>query len=336
MRRAMTYEEEFQVYKDLSPDAILDAVESAGYVCDGHVSALNSYENRVYQIGLEDDTYIVAKFYRPGRWSDESIAEEHEFSAELLDHEIPVVTPLRDKNGEALIRHERYRFSLFPRMGGRTPELDNPDHLLQLGHCLARLHNVGATKTFSERPHVSVQSYCNEQRQFLLENDFLPADLLPAYESLTSTVIEQIEENFKIAEGVESIRLHGDCHLGNILWRDDSPCLVDFDDARMGPAIQDLWMFLSGDRSFMTARLYDLMEGYSEFRDFDRRELRLIEPLRTMRMMHHAGWIAQRWNDPAFPLAFPWFNTSKYWEEHILSLKEQSSILNEKPIEWMG
>ncbi|MBT7950285.1 MAG: serine/threonine protein kinase [Gammaproteobacteria bacterium] len=332
----MSNDEEFLVYKNLGPDAILDAVESAGFKCDGHVSALNSYENRVYQIGLEDGSFIVAKFYRPGRWSDDSIIEEHAFTAELEEFEIPVVAPLINDGGKSLIHFDSYRFSLFPRVGGRTPELDNPDHLLQLGHCLARLHNIGAVKPFQHRPVININAYCNEQRHYILENDFIPADLLPAYESLTTDIIGQIERAFEKAGDLNFIRLHGDCHLGNILWRDDSPCLVDFDDTRMGPAIQDLWMFLSGDRAYMTSGLYDLMEGYSEFRDFDRRELQLIEPLRTMRIMHHAGWIAQRWADPAFPLAFPWFNTQKYWEEHILSLREQAAMLNEPSLEWLG
>ncbi|NKB37554.1 MAG: serine/threonine protein kinase [Gammaproteobacteria bacterium] len=284
------------VYRNLGPDAILDAVESAGFACDGHVSALNSYENRVYQVGLEDGSYIVAKFYRPGRWSDESIVEEHAFSAELEEHEIPVVSPLLSQDQKSLIHFNDYRFSLFRRVGGRTPELDNPDHLLQLGHCLARLHNVGAVKPFQHRPHINIKSYCNEQREFILENDFIPNDLLLAYESLTTDIIDRVEKAFERAGELDFIRLHGDCHLGNILWRDDSPCLVDF----------------------------------------DRRELQLIEPLRTMRIMHHAGWIAHRWEDPAFPLAFPSFNTQKYWEEHILSLREQAAMLDEPSLEWLG
>lgn len=332
----MPEQDDLQVYSELNPDTILDAVESAGYRCDGHVSALNSYENRVYQIGLEDKGFIIAKFYRPGRWSDESIAEEHAFTMELAEHELPVIAPLCSEQGEALVKYKDYRFALFPRIGGRAPELDNPEHLLQLGRCLARLHNIGAIKPFEHRPEISIETYCDEQRSFLLHNDFIPADLLPAYESLTRDIIESIRACFSRAGDINFIRLHGDCHLGNILWRDDAPFLVDLDDARMGPAIQDLWMFLSGDRIFMTARLYDLMEGYSEFRDFDRRELQLIEPLRTMRIMHHAGWLAQRWDDPAFPLAFPWFNSQKFWQDHILSLREQAAMMEEESLEWLG
>jgi len=328
--------DELQVYSSLGPDTILDAVESAGYVCDGHVSALNSYENRVYQAGLEDKRFIVVKFYRPGRWTDEDIIEEHRFIAELEEHEIPAVAPLQDERGATLMTFDRYRFALFPRVGGRAPELDNPEHLLQLGRCIARVHNVGGVRPFQSRPRISVEGYCDEQRRFILENDFIPADLLPAYESVSRDMIERINTVLNEAGDVADIRLHGDCHLGNILRRDDTPCLVDFDDARMGPAIQDLWMFLSGDRAFMTARLQDLLEGYAEFRDLDRRELRLVEPLRSMRIMHHAGWIARRWSDPAFPVAFPWFNTQKYWEAHILSLREQLAMLDEAPLEWFG
>ena len=332
----MSHSSELQVYSELNPDTILDAVESAGYQCDGHVSALNSYENRVYQVGLETNGFIIAKFYRPGRWSDEAIVEEHAFTREMAEHELPVIAALPNDSDECLLKFADYRFSLFPRIGGRPPELDNPEHLAQLGRCLARLHNIGDIKPFKHRPSISVESYCDEQREFLLHNDFIPADLLPAYESVTAGIIESIRHCFHSAGGVNLLRLHGDCHLGNILWRDDSPFLVDLDDARMGPAIQDLWMFLSGDREYMTARLYDLMEGYAEFRDFDRRELSLIEALRTMRIMHHAGWLAQRWDDPAFPLAFPWFNSQKYWQDHILSLREQSALMEEEPLQWLG
>ena len=332
----MSDPDKLEVYSNLNPDTILDAVETAGYRCDGHVSALNSYENRVYQLGLEDGTFIIAKFYRPGRWTDQAIREEHSFTREMSEQELPVIAALPNENDECLFKFADFRFSLFPRIGGRPPELDNSEHLLQLGRCLARLHNIGALSPFLHRPEISIESYCDEQREFLLENDFIPGDLLPAYESVTFDVIKYIRFCFESAGEINILRLHGDCHLGNILWRDDAPFLVDLDDARMGPAIQDLWMFLSGDRSYMTARLYDLMEGYSEFRDFDRRELRLIEALRSMRIMHHAGWLAQRWNDPAFPLAFPWFNSQKYWQDHILSLREQIAMMEEEPLQWLG
>ena len=332
----MTGSSTLQVYSELGPDTILDAVESAGYRCDGHVSALNSYENRVYQVGLEDPGFIIAKFYRPGRWADDAIREEHAFTREMAEQELPVIAALANQDGECLFKYADFRFSLFPRIGGRPPELDNPEHLLQLGRCLARLHNIGAVSPFHHRPHINIESYCDEQREFLLHNDFIPADLLAAYESVTADVINTIRLCFQNAGNLTTLRLHGDCHLGNILWRDDAPFLVDLDDARMGPAIQDLWMFLSGDRAYMTARLYDLMEGYIEFRDFDRRELSLVEALRTMRIMHHAGWLAQRWDDPAFPLAFPWFNSQKYWQDHILSLREQAAMMEEEPLQWLG
>lgn len=321
-------------YKDLSPDTILNAVDQAGYRTDGRILALNSYENRVYQVGVEDGKPLIAKFYRPGRWSDAAILEEHNFTLLLAEQEIPVIPPLRDAGGKSLFEASGFRFALYPRTGGRTPELDNPDHLLQLGRTLARLHNFGAVESFHHRPELTIASFAIEPSRYLLDNSFIPVDLIEAYSSLITDLIQRIEHCFARGSDYRSIRLHGDCHLGNILWDRDAPILVDFDDARMGPAVQDLWMLLSGDRAYMTARLFDLLDGYCEFRDFDPAELRLIEALRTLRMIHYAGWIARRWHDPAFPLAFPWFNTQRYWEDHILSLREQAAMLDEPPLEW--
>ena len=321
-------------FHKLGPDSILDAVESIGFRCDGHVSALNSYENRVYQIGIEDGTYLIAKFYRPQRWTDAGINEEHVFTAELAELEIPVISPIKDKQDNTLFQPDLYRFALYPRVGGRAPELDDADHLMQLGRCLARVHNVGSTHSFQHRPTINIETYASNPRQFLLENDFIPSDLCASYETLTEYIIQALTSCYDRTGELTYIRLHGDCHLGNILWNDHGPFLVDFDDARMGPAIQDLWMLLSGDRPYMTARLHELLEGYCDFKNFDPRELQLIEPLRTMRMMHHAGWLARRWDDPAFPMAFPWFNSQRFWEEHILHLKEQLAMLDEPPLEW--
>ena len=321
-------------FQQLAPDEILNAVESLGYECDGHVSALNSYENRVYQIGIKDAKPIIAKFYRPQRWTDESIREEHAFTAELDEHEIPVVTPLTGAGGQTLHQAGAYRIALYPRVGGRAPELDDPDHLMQLGRCIARIHNVGAVKPFIHRPVIDIQSFVTEPCEFLLRNDFLPADLKAAYESLGGYLMSAIEACFTRTGEYHSIRLHGDCHIGNILWYDDAPFIVDFDDARTGPAVQDLWMFLSGDRGYMNARLHDLLEGYTEFRPLDPRELHLVEALRTMRMIHYAGWLARRWNDPAFVQAFPWFNSQDYWENHILHLKEQLSLMQDEPLDY--
>ena len=320
-------------YRNLEPDDILSVVEQAGYHCDGRILALNSYENRVYQVGIEDEKPVIAKFYRPARWTDESILEEHQFSIVLAEREIPVIAPLI-RDDKTLFHISSFRLALYPRVGGRAPELDNPEHLLQLGRTMARLHLMGETEDFKYRPELNVSSYAVDSSNYLLENNFIPDDLTDAYQTLTSDLINRIDSCFKSANPVRYIRIHGDCHLGNILWNNDAPFLVDFDDARMGPAIQDLWMLLSGDRPYMTARLYDLLEGYSEFRQFDPRELHLVEALRTLRMINYAGWIAQRWNDPAFPLAFPWFNTQIYWQDHILSLREQAAMMDEPPLEW--
>jgi Ser/Thr protein kinase RdoA (MazF antagonist) len=324
-----------QHFHQLSPDDILNAIDDIGYRCDGHVSALNSYENRVYQVGIEDEKPVIAKFYRPERWTDEAIREEHRFTFELTELEIPVIAPLRDDDGESLFKTGPYRFSIYPRIGGRAPELDDPEHLLQLGRCLARVHSLSETADFKHRPSIDVESYVIKPFDYLLENNFIPIDLRLSYEALQKLVTESLLRCYDEVSDIKTIRLHGDCHLGNILWCEEAPFLVDFDDARTGPAIQDLWMLLSGDREYMTARLYDLLEGYTEFRNFEGRELRLIEALRTMRMIHHAGWLAQRWDDPAFPMAFPWFNTQQFWEDHILNLKEQLAMMDEPPLEWI-
>ncbi len=326
--------DETSAYQDLGPDQILDAVDSAGYRCDGHFLALNSYENRVYQVGIEAATPLVAKFYRPGRWSDDAIREEHQFTLELAEEEIPVVPPMVDARGETLFRHGSFRFALYPRRGGRPPDLEDPDHLEQMGRFLARIHNLGAIAPFADRPTLEIGHFGVDSYTYLLGNGFIPAHIEPAYRSLAEHLLEQVRACFGRAGKVDHLRLHGDCHPGNILWTDAGPHIVDFDDARMGPAVQDLWMFLSGDRTHMTARLADLLEGYTQFRDFEPRELHLVEALRTLRMMHYAAWLARRWDDPAFPRAFPWFNTSRYWEEHVLSLREQAALMTEPPLVW--
>lgn len=323
-----------QTFGDLTPDTLLDAVESVGVHCDGRFLALNSYENRVYRIGVTDAEPVVAKFYRPGRWSDAAILEEHRFTLALAAEEIPVIPPWQDAAGSTLHRHGSFRFALYACRGGRPPELDDPTHLEQLGRFIARVHALGAVQPFQHRTRVDIESLAVVPRRFLLEQGFIPAYLVPAYETLTADLIVQIESWFKRAGAVREIRLHGDFHPGNVLWTAQGPHIVDFDDARMGPAVQDLWMFLSGDRPYMTARLGDLLEGYTQFFDFNPAELQLIEPLRTLRMIHYAAWIASRWEDPAFPRAFPWFNTNRYWEEHIGSLREQAALMNEPPLAW--
>ncbi len=323
-----------QAFESLTPDHILDAIESQGIPCDGRILALNSYENRVYRIGVEDAAPLVAKFYRPDRWSDTAILEEHAFTRALAEQEIPVVPPLAGKAGNTLHHHGDFRFALYPNRGGRAPELDNPNQLEQLGRFIGRIHAVSSTEKYRHRPLLDIENFAEAPRRFLLENNFIPSHIIKAYETLTRDLIDQIRACFMQAGKIQNIRLHGDMHPGNILWTDDGPHIVDFDDARMGPAIQDLWMFLSGDRDYMTARLADLLEGYTQFHAFNPAELHLVEAMRTLRIIHYAAWLAKRWHDPAFPQAFPWFNTVNYWEEHVLSLREQASLMNEPPLIW--
>jgi len=321
-------------FTDLGPNQVLLAVESAGFRCDGSLLPLNSYENRVYQVGLEDQPPVIAKFYRPGRWSDEAIQEEHDFTLELYRQELPVIAPLQGQEGQTLFRVTGHRFALFPRCGGRAPELDDPAHLAMLGRFIGRVHAIAAVRPFRHRPLLDISHFAVDSRRYLLENAIIPGDLIPAYETLTADLIVRIRACFQRAGTVSNLRLHGDCHAGNIIWTGMGPCLVDFDDVRMGPAIQDLWMFLSGERNDMTAGLDTILSAYTAFYDFDLRELHLLEALRTMRMLHHAAWLARRWADPAFPRAFPWFDSSRYWEAHILSLREQAALLDEPPLSW--
>ncbi len=322
---------EQQNFAALNPDRVIDAVESVGFVSDLRVFALNSYENRVYQFGLEDAEPLVVKFYRPGRWSNAQIEEEHRFTQQLSDADIPVIAPWRNSGGDSLFEHDGYRFALYPRRGGHAPALDDMENLFQLGRLFGRLHLLGETEDYHHRPQLTPASYGTASREFLLEHDFLPSSLRDAYQGISQDVIALIDEAFANV-APRNIRCHGDGHVGNILWRDGDTQLVDFDDSRMAPAIQDLWMFLSGDRDTQQGALLELVEGYEEFREFSPRELRLIEPLRSLRIMHHAAWLAQRWDDPAFPLAFPWFNSERYWGEHILSLREQFALLQEPPL----
>jgi Ser/Thr protein kinase RdoA (MazF antagonist) len=319
-------------YAALSPDTVLDAVEQAGHRPDGHLLALNSYENRVYQVGVEDAAPLVVKFYRPARWSDEAIQEEHDFAAALAEAEIPVVAPLRGPEGESLLRHVGFRFALFPRRGGRTPDLDDPDHLEWLGRYLGRIHELGAARAFAHRPLLDVDGYAGTAARLLLDGGWLPPELSHRYRAVTDALLARSHAVFDALSAVRWIRLHGDCHPGNILWTDAGPHFVDLDDCRMGPAIQDLWMLLSGEREERALQLAYLREGYETFHALDPREVALIEPLRALRMIHYAGWLARRWDDPAFPLAFPWFGTPQYWQDHVASLEVQLGALDEMPL----
>ena len=319
-------------YDRLTPEVVLDAVESFGVECDGRFLALNSYENRVYQVGVEDGAPLIAKFYRPARWSDAAILEEHAFAAELAEREIPVVAPLTGANGETLFRHEGFRFALYPRRGGRAPELDDPENQRVLGRFIARIHALAATRRFQHRPALSVESATSEL-EFLLESGRIPAELVHNYRAAAEQVLQQAAAAFESVYDLQRLRLHGDCHPGNILWTEQGPHFVDLDDAVTGPAAQDLWMLLSGDRHDMQRQLIPLLEGYAEFHDFDPQELRLIEPLRGLRLIRYAAWLARRWDDPAFPLHFPWFALPRYWEEQMLTLREQCERLDAPPLE---
>lgn len=318
-------------YADLTPDRVLDAVESIGLLTDGRLLALNSYENRVYQVGIEDAGPVVAKFYRPGRWSDAAILEEHAFTLALAEQEIPALPPLAIAN-RTLHSFEGYRFSLTPRRGGRPPEIEDEEVLEWLGRFIGRIHAVGAVTPFRQRPTLDIASFGLDSRDFLLASDCIPHDLLPAYTSVMEQALQGIRDCYARAGSPRMIRLHGDCHLGNLFWTDAGPHFVDFDDARMGPAVQDIWMLLAGERADMGRQLAAVLAGYEDFQDFDHRELHLIEALRTLRIMHHAAWIARRWEDPAFPAAFTWFGSQHYWQDHILQLREQIAAMEEGPL----
>jgi len=319
-------------YASLTPDCVLDALDSTGIKADGRLLALNSYENRVYQMGVEDAPSVVVKFYRPQRWSDQAILEEHGFVAELAAREIPVVAALQ-LNGATLHAHAGFRFAVYPKHGGRMPEFERKDTLQWMGRFLGRIHAVGARSSFSHRPMLDIASFGEEPRDLLLAGNWLPPDLLSAWSSVIEQALAGVRYCFERAGQVQAIRLHGDCHAGNVLWTGDGPHFVDFDDSRMGPAVQDLWMLLSGDRDAMEAQMREVLAGYQDFREFDSRELHLVEALRTLRLIHYAAWIARRWDDPAFPAAFPWFNTQHYWQERILELREQIALMDEAPLQ---
>ena len=317
----------------------MDALDSVGLPADGRLLALNSYENRVYQVGMADGPPVVTKFYRPGRWTNAAILEEHGFLKELAAHEIPVVPALPLAAGKTLHEFAGFRFAVFAKHGGRAPELDAAQTLEWLGRFIGRIHAIGALSAYRHRPALDIASFGEEPRDYLLAHDFIPEDIRESWKSVANQALTGVRRCFESAGSVASLRLHGDCHVGNVLWTDAGetrgPHFVDFDDSRMGPAIQDMWMLLSGERDDMARQLSEFLTGYRRFYDFAARELVLIEALRTLRLIHYSAWIARRWIDPAFPLAFPWFNTQRYWQDRILELREQVALMEEPPL-WLS
>jgi Ser/Thr protein kinase RdoA (MazF antagonist) len=318
-------------YAELTPDRMLDALAAVGLRPDGRILGLNSYENRVYQTWMEEGPPVVAKFYRPARWTDTQILEEHAFALELAEREIPIVAPLV-MAGRTLHEFESYRFAVYPRRGGRSPELEDAKTLEWIGRFLGRIHATGAVRAFRDRPALDIGSHGTEPREWLLASRLIPADVLEAWKAATALALDGVRRCYDRAGAVKTIRLHGDCHSGNVLWTDDGPHFVDLDDSRTGPAVQDLWMLLSGDREAMTRQLADVLAGYEDFHEFDNRELALVEALRTLRLLHYSAWIARRWDDPAFPAAFPWFGTQRYWQDRILEMREQIAAMDEPPL----
>ena len=321
-------------FADLTPDEVLNAIDSVGAITSGTLLALNSYENRVFQVGVEDSAqrFVIAKFYRPARWSDAQILEEHAFTQELADAEVPAVPPLVI-GGRTLHERAGYRFALYPRRGGRAPEIEDRNVREWLGRFIGRIHALGGAQAYAHRPALDVETFGEEPRAYVLESGWLPHALRDVYAGVCAQALAEIRRCYERAGDVRTIRLHGDVHVGNVLWTDSGaqagPHFVDFDDSRMGPAVQDLWMLLSGPREEQQAQLADLLAGYEDFASFDRRELALIEALRTLRLIHYSAWIARRWDDPAFPAAFPWFDTPRYWEQKILELREQVAAMAE-------
>jgi len=318
----------------LTPDVVLSAVERSGLQCTGRCVALNSFENRVYDVEIESEDGArerrIIKFYRPGRWTAEQIGEEHQFLADLAQNEVPAIGPVPFPGGGTLSKTEEGIFyTLFPRVGGRAPEEMQPEQLVRLGRLLARLHMTGVQRAAPHRVTLDQSTYGIQNLEFLKQGGWLPLEFERGYESVVRQICTIAEPFFK---QVKAHRLHGDCHLGNLLWNDQGPFFLDFDDMVNGPAVQDLWLVLPGrPGSDPVAReqLECLLEGYESLRDFDRTQIRWIEALRALRLVHYAAWIARRWKDPAFPAAFPQFNTHRYWQDQLLDLQTQLQILTE-------
>jgi Ser/Thr protein kinase RdoA (MazF antagonist) len=317
-------------FAGLSPDVVLDAAVSVGLDVDGRLFALNSYENRVYQLGSTEGA-LVLKFYRPARWSDAQIDEEHRFTAELAAADLPVAAPV-EVEGHTLFRYHDFRFAAFPWMRGRAPELDAPEARMMLGRSLARIHQIGAVRPFRARPRLGIQRLGWEARTQVLESELLPDSLRDRYSSVSGALLERVTQAFEETGATHEIRIHGDCHLGNLLWNEQGPMFVDLDDCSMGPRVQDLWMMLAGSASEQQRQWSEILEGYQQFANFDFRELHLIEPLRALRMLHHAAWVSHRWSDPAFPRAFPWLGEQRYWEGYLGDLLEQIETIGDPPV----
>jgi Ser/Thr protein kinase RdoA (MazF antagonist) len=316
-------------FTTLTPDLILDGLESQGFDIDSGLLALNSYENRVYQFNNEKGEKFVTKFYRPQRWSKAQLQEEHDFAFDLVTHEIPVIAPLK-LNEESLFHYQGFDFAVYPCRGGRIFEVDNLDQLEWMGRFVGRMHAIGAKKPFDYRPTINTQEFLLDARDIIEKSGFVSANVQVPFFTILDQIIPMAVQQY---QPKRLIRLHGDCHAGNILWRDDQgPHFVDLDDCRQGPAIQDLWMMLSGDRQQQLLQMDTMLSGYEEFFSFDSSELALIESLRTMRVVNYMAWLCKRWSDPAFPHNFPWFNSEKYWEQQVLMLKEQHSALTQPPL----
>ena len=325
-------------YSALDPQHVLDALDAVGLRGDGRLLQLNSYENRVFQVFLEDGRVVVAKFYRPGRWSDAQILEEHAFALELAQAEVAVVPPLVLLEAAAdvellgtpptLARRQGHRCTAALRCAGREPELEDPAALRQLGRFIGRLHAVGRRQPFAHRHHLNAHADGRRAMKLLIDGGFVPDTERPAWQQACDRALLAVEAAFDAAAPLSTLRLHGDCHLGNVLWRDGAPHVVDLDDAMQGPAVQDLWMLVSGDHTTMAQQLRTLLEGYEQFSDFDDRERVLIEPLRTLRMVRHSAWLAERWSDPTFPRNFPFFGTAAYWSQQTAQLREQLELMS--------
>jgi Ser/Thr protein kinase RdoA (MazF antagonist) len=325
-------------YARLTPEKVLDALEGIGYECDGRLLTLNSYENRVYLVGLDDGSQCVTKFYRPERWSDAQILEEHRFVDVLAASEIPVVPARIDGYGGSLHHRDGFSFAVFDRRGGRAPEIESRDTREWLGRFIGRIHALGAASAYVERPTLDIVTFGFESRDWIAGHRIVPAPLDAVWLGVVEQALSAVAACDAAAGHTQMIRLHGDCHVGNILWTEGDamhpggPHFVDFDDSRMGPALQDLWMLLSGTRDEMTRQLADLLNGYRQFHAFDVRELHRLESLRTLRMIHYSAWLARRWDDPAFPAAFSFFGTERYWQDQILALREQIAAMEEPPL----